>query len=101
MSKSCCGLDARKHRRWFARHPQGRHAELRSDRKDQIGDHGMDMKMPVGIDVVERQAGRSKCLELGADLRSHLPAQRRPQRELQSKPEEVATQPSRTIDETG
>ena len=34
----------------------------------------MQVKMLVGVHVIERQAGRAEGLELGADLRLHLPA---------------------------
>jgi hypothetical protein len=34
----------------------------------------MQVKMLVGADVIERETGRAKGLELGADLSQHLPA---------------------------
>ena len=37
-------------------------------------DRGMQVKMLVRVDVIEFEAGRAERLELGADLRPHLPA---------------------------
>ena len=52
----------------------------------------MQMKMPVDVDVIERQAGRAKGAELRLDFRPHLRPRRCAHREFQSEPGKVRAQ---------
>jgi hypothetical protein len=55
--------------------------------------------MLVHVDMIERQAGGSKSLELRRDLRRHLPAQRRAAGQFQPQPRQVSAQPSVLLDQ--
>jgi len=57
---------------WFEGHPHGRHAKIAPDFDYHPCDRRMHMHVLVGVHVVEKQAGRAKCLELRANLHRDL-----------------------------
>ena len=67
-------------------------AEPRTNFDDHRRDNRVQMKMPVDVDVIERQASREKGAKLRLDFRSHLRPRRCVQRELESEPGEIRAQ---------
>jgi len=61
----------------------------------------MQVKMLVGIDVVEREAGRTIGLELRLDFRGDLPAHRRTREDIEREPDHVAAELPARVDEIG
>ena len=61
----------------------------------------MEVKMPVGVDVVESKAGFLVCTKLGFNLCSQLRAHRWLRAYLSSKPREVVAQMSPCVNEIG
>jgi len=59
------------------------------------------MKMPVRIDMVERQPGRPKGLELGGNFRADLPARGRIDCAAGTVANEIVTQTPGRLDERG
>ena len=67
------GLDRRQDRRRLDRRPNRPDPEFLRQLQDRPKNRGMQMKMLMRVDVIELEARRAERLELGPDLRPHLP----------------------------
>ena len=70
-------VDPRQDRARLQRRPNGRRAEFPRQLDNHRQNRGMQVKMFMRSDVIQRETGGAKGLELGADLRSHLLAHMR------------------------
>ena len=61
----------------------------------------MQMEVPVGVDVIERQASRTKGEELRLDLGAHLIPRLLARCEPEGKPDEVRTKTPASVHKTG
>ena len=57
--------------------------------------------MLVGIDMIERESGRTIRLELRLDFRGDLPARRRAREDIEREPDHVAAELPAGVDEVG
>ena len=58
---------------WLERHAQRPHPVAGANFNDRCGDDWMKLKVPVPIDVVERQSGCPEGFELRGDFLGDLP----------------------------
>ena len=70
-----------------------------ADLENKGGDSGMQMKVFVCVDMVERKAGGAKGCKLGADLRLELPARVGPSKHGQSRPDHIVSKVACIVDE--
>ena len=84
------GLDAGQHIQGFPRHAYRVQAVAFADVEHLGADGRVQMKVMVGIDMVQRQTGRSIGAELGLDFRCELPAHARPEEDGDARHRQVA-----------
>jgi hypothetical protein len=91
-------LDTIQQLRRFPRDAQGAHSVAGPDCEDLSCNGRVEVKMMVGVDVVERQAGRLERRELCLDLGRKLPPDPGTKEDIPPHPEHVGAQPSLLID---
>ena len=72
---------------------------MRSDVNDRGSDNGMQVEMPMGVDVIERQPRRPVGFELRCDFFFDLPPQRRTKGDLHPIDGNIVAQPSAVADQ--
>ena len=93
-------INFRKNLPRFDGNAQRPHSVALADGDGCSGDRRMKLKMPVRIDMVERQPGGAKSLELRGDFFRYLPPQRGVHHDLCAETGKVSPQSSVAVDES-
>ena len=84
----------------FDRDAQRLHAVTLSDADNCSGNERVQVEVPVGIDVIERQPRGAVGIELRGDFHSHLPPERRTKGNLRPIDGKIIAQPSAVADKS-
>ncbi len=83
---------------WLERHTQRAHAVAPADDDGRLRNRGVKMKMPMRVDMIERQPGRAVKFELGSDLLRYLLPRPAIQCDLNPEASKVAAQSAARIE---
>ena len=61
----------------------------------------MQVEVLMGVDVIERQSGRGKGVELRLDLRRELPPHRAVRDDIETEPRHIRAKPAGAVDQIG